>query len=138
METLATTKHIYVHVQGFDLRLAETIVLVEELKKINPNARVSLCASLDSKKDDVYRVTVFATRPNTTVVVGPDGSIQDCPTGSAFSSSALGSAKFVSQPRQQILNLETPSRGRFEKSEPTIYEGEDLDIPTFLRKNVRL
>ena len=30
------------------------------------------------------------------------------------------------------------SRGRFEKSEPTIVEGQDLDVPTFLRKNIRV
>ena len=138
MDTLATSKHIFVHVQGFDLRLAETMLLIEELKKMNPNARVSLCASLDPKKGDVYRVAVFAARPNTSVLVVPDGSTQNNRLESAFSGTAFGSARLVSQPRQQILNLETLSRGRFEKSEPTIYEGEDLDIPTFLRKNVRL
>lgn len=29
------------------------------------------------------------------------------------------------------------NRGRFEKSEPTIIDGEDLDVPTFLRRRVR-
>ncbi len=29
-------------------------------------------------------------------------------------------------------------RGRFEKSEPTIVKGQDLDVPTYLRKNVRV
>jgi cell division protein FtsZ len=30
------------------------------------------------------------------------------------------------------------SRGRFDKSEPTLYNGEDLDVPTFLRRSVSL
>jgi cell division protein FtsZ len=30
------------------------------------------------------------------------------------------------------------TRGRFEKSEPTIIEGEDLDVPTYLRKNIKM
>ena len=40
--------------------------------------------------------------------------------------------------RQEILQFESLTRGRFEKSEPTIVEGQDLDVPTFLRKNVRV
>jgi len=36
------------------------------------------------------------------------------------------------------LQFEPITRGRFEKSEPTIVEGQDLDVPTFLRKNVRV
>ncbi|HEX7516235.1 MAG TPA: cell division protein FtsZ [Chthoniobacterales bacterium] len=40
--------------------------------------------------------------------------------------------------KQEVLQFEPVTRGRFEKSEPTIVEGEDLDIPTFLRKNVRV
>jgi len=42
------------------------------------------------------------------------------------------------QQTQGVLNLETYQRGRFDKSEPTIVEGEDLDIPTFLRKGIKL
>ena len=32
---------------------------------------------------------------------------------------------------------ENTVRGRFEKSEPTIVDGEDLDVPTFMRKNLK-
>ncbi len=35
--------------------------------------------------------------------------------------------------KQETLQFEPVARGRFEKSEPTIVEGEDLDVPTFLR-----
>jgi cell division protein FtsZ len=35
--------------------------------------------------------------------------------------------------RQETLQFEPVARGRFEKSEPTIVGGEDLDVPTFLR-----
>jgi cell division protein FtsZ len=44
----------------------------------------------------------------------------------------------AAQQTQGVLNLETYQRGRFDKSEPTIVEGEDLDIPTFLRKGIKL
>jgi len=42
------------------------------------------------------------------------------------------------QARQEVMQFEPVTRGRFEKSEPTIVEGQDLDVPTFLRKNVRV
>ena len=35
--------------------------------------------------------------------------------------------------KQETLQFEPIARGRFEKIEPTIVEGEDLDVPTFLR-----
>ena len=40
--------------------------------------------------------------------------------------------------KQEILQFEPVTRGRFEKSEPTIVEGEDLDVPTYLRKNIKV
>ncbi|MBA4149643.1 MAG: cell division protein FtsZ [Verrucomicrobia bacterium] len=40
--------------------------------------------------------------------------------------------------RQGQLPLETVSKGRFDKSEPTLYEGQDLDVPTYIRRNVVL
>jgi cell division protein FtsZ len=39
---------------------------------------------------------------------------------------------------QELLNLEIVSRGRFEKSEPTIHRGADLDVPTYIRRGVPL
>ena len=39
---------------------------------------------------------------------------------------------------QGTLDLEPAQKGRFEKSEPTIVAGEDLDIPTFMRKGIKL
>jgi len=41
------------------------------------------------------------------------------------------------EPKQEILQFESVSRGRFEKSEPTIIDGQDLDVPTFLRRQIK-
>lgn len=38
--------------------------------------------------------------------------------------------------KQETLQFEPVARGRFEKIEPTIVEGEDLDVPTFLRRKI--
>jgi cell division protein FtsZ len=39
---------------------------------------------------------------------------------------------------QKELPLEVVKRGRFDKSEPTLRDGEDLDIPTYIRRGVAL
>ena len=39
---------------------------------------------------------------------------------------------------QSQLPLEIMSKGRFDKSEPTIHKGEDLDVPTYVRRGVAL
>ena len=50
--------------------------------------------------------------------------------------SRLGKVK--SGTRQGVLPLEIVSKGRFEKSEPTICQGQDLDVPTYIRRGVAL
>jgi cell division protein FtsZ len=46
--------------------------------------------------------------------------------------------KRPTKPTQGVLELDAIFKGRFDKSEPTIVEGEDLDVPTFLRKGIKL
>jgi cell division protein FtsZ len=58
---------------------------------------------------------------------------------------AMKQQKGVSRLRQMLprlqqtqLPLEIVSKGRFEKSEPTIHQGEDLDVPTYIRRGMPL
>jgi cell division protein FtsZ len=46
--------------------------------------------------------------------------------------------KGASKWKQELLALEIVSRGRFEKSEPTIHRGADLDVPTYIRRGMPL
>ncbi len=48
------------------------------------------------------------------------------------------SRKSPAKMRQGQLPLEIVSKGRFDKSEPTIHKGQDLDVPTYLRRGVSL
>jgi cell division protein FtsZ len=52
------------------------------------------------------------------------------------SAGATRGRKGGSKLRQSQLQLELVSKGRFEKSEPTIRDGQDLDVPTFVRRNM--
>jgi cell division protein FtsZ len=47
-------------------------------------------------------------------------------------------AKAKARMKQGTLALEITSKGRFEKSEPTLYHGQDLDVPTYVRRGVAL
>jgi len=60
-------------------------------------------------------------------------SIQSTPPPSTHAEAKTASPKV----KQEDLPLEPIARGRFEKVEPTIVEGEDLDVPTFLRRKLK-
>ena len=49
-----------------------------------------------------------------------------------------GHSRRKSSRLQKELPLEIVFKGRFDKSEPTIRHGEDLDLPTYIRKGVAL
>ncbi|MEO6053060.1 MAG: cell division protein FtsZ [Chthoniobacterales bacterium] len=51
---------------------------------------------------------------------------------------AAPAKKGTVRPKQEFLQFDSVNRGRFEKSEPTIVEGEDLDVPTFLRLKIKV
>lgn len=39
---------------------------------------------------------------------------------------------------QSMFNFEVVSRGRFDKTEATVLHGQDLDVPTFIRRGIAL
>lgn len=51
---------------------------------------------------------------------------------------AARSGKAAARLRQGQLPLDIVSKGRFDQSEPTIHKGEDLDVPTYIRRGVAL
>jgi cell division protein FtsZ len=54
--------------------------------------------------------------------------------GEAISVSAA--RKFIA--RQEEMQFDLPTRGRFEKTEETIHNGENLDLPTFRRRGLAI
>jgi cell division protein FtsZ len=46
--------------------------------------------------------------------------------------------KSVPRLKQGNLPLEIVNKGRFDKTEPTVHRGEDLDVPTYIRRGVAL
>jgi len=58
--------------------------------------------------------------------------------GLKSNSVAKETKKSAPKHKQEVLPLDVAARGRFERSEPTIVEGEDLDVPTFLRLRLKI
>jgi len=58
--------------------------------------------------------------------------------GPARQPKANGKPKPAREEKQEQMTFEPVNRGRFEKSEPTIVDGQDLDVPAFMRMNVRV
>jgi cell division protein FtsZ len=71
--------------------------------------------------------------------VAPPPELSEDQKEKMFSRQPGGSRKKAFRnPLQTQLQLQIVSKGRFEKSEPTLHHGEDLDIPTYVRRGVSL
>ena len=78
-----------------------------------------------------------ATERSTSRFVGPAPAMSE--EGKAQMYQRQGSRTRKKNARlQRELPLEIVSKGRFEKSEPTVMNGEDLDVPTYIRRGVAL
>jgi cell division protein FtsZ len=60
------------------------------------------------------------------------------PAAAKVAAKAAAEAAAKKEQKAEQMPLEAPSRGRFDKGEPTIVDGQDLDVPTFMRRNVKL
>ncbi|MEO6183877.1 MAG: cell division protein FtsZ [Verrucomicrobiota bacterium] len=77
-----------------------------------------------------------ASRPASRLVA-PAPEMSDEKKGELLMKQAGGRARKPSvRMRQKELGLELVSKGRFAKSEPTIHRGEDLDMPTYMRRGI--
>lgn len=118
--------------ERFAQRLAVTIIATRKLEAAPPpRASVEgLDTQLLARND--------SDKPNSRFLppapVLPPDKLQKLLSRQGGTRRRKGSAKM----RQTQLPLEIISKGRFDKSEPTIYKGEDLDVPTYIRRGVPL
>ncbi len=148
-DTLARADGVLVSILGGpDLTLSDVQRAVEPISRIAQRAHVIMGAAIDESFADRLSVTVIAANAgiakqraaapprNAASFVRPAAPVP-APSTVAVSVEPH-SASPVAKPKQETLPLEGISRGRFDKSEATIYDGEDLDVPTFLRRGVSL
>jgi cell division protein FtsZ len=153
---------------GKDLTMAEVNRVMEQISRHCEHAQIIMGAAVDAELKNRLSVTVIAAKHNVaagpetnaasvpTFTSGEQGIQRGatartgarCSTTSPtfnieqreqlLAKNASRPRKGNSKMRQEQLPLAIVSKGRFDKSEPTIHKGEDLDIPTYLRRGVPL
>jgi cell division protein FtsZ len=120
--------------QSFGDRLAVTLISVRKLER-EPTPRVR------TEQLDTQLLDRSATLKPSSRLLPPPPSLPPEKVAQMLSQQTRGRSgprRVVSKLRQTQLPLEIVSKGRFDRSEPTIHKGEDLDVPTYLRRGVPL
>jgi cell division protein FtsZ len=132
---------------GKDLTMAEVNRVMEQIKRQCSRAQIIMGAAMDADFKNRLCVTVIAAKPNAAAGNGAGGAVRsESGTVVSTSSPRRGAATdggprkraTIKKPVQTQLPFTIVSKGRFDKSEPTLHRGEDLDVPTFIRRGIAL
>jgi cell division protein FtsZ len=146
---------------GKDLTMADVNRVMEQIGRYCERAQIIMGAAVDAEMKGRLSVTLIVGRSNVPKVETPadspdlmashettprSGSRQTSPSPSlSLEQREHLTAHHSSRARRagnKLLQTQLPlaiiSKGRFDKSEPTIHKGEDLDIPTYVRRGVSL
>jgi cell division protein FtsZ len=123
--------------ESFRDKLALT--LIASRSGAEDQAPLSMPRSNCEELDTQLLTSGATTRPNSRFVP-PAPPLSPEKVEQLLTRQAAGSRprKKIAKMRQGQLPLEIVSRGRFDKSEPTIVKGEDLDVPTYVRRGMAL
>ncbi len=152
-------------VGGPDLTMAEVNRVMQQINRHCENAHIIMGAAVEESFAGKLAVTIVASKrapadreedshagapeierqlvetqstprpPSRFVAPAPSATSE---AGEKILQNGARGKRKLSKMRQGQLPLEILSKGRFEKSEPTIYQGQDLDMPTYLRRGMPL
>lgn len=129
---------------GEDLRIAEVQSIMTQLKGLaRVGCDIVMGVNTESSMQNEVYVTILSAEEwlpqedqnaeSVTEAVGEEGA------------SAKDAGRRERKPRsrgprveQGRFDLEGRGKGRFKGVEPTLYRGQDLDVPTFIRKNIKI
>lgn len=144
---------------GKDLTMAEVNRVMEQIGRHCDRAQIIMGAALDAAMKNKLAVTLIAAKdasakpeppaapPEAAGLreTGPRYHVRHAPPAPPLTleqREALVAQPGRSRRSAKMLQTQLPlaivSKGRFDKSEPTIHKGEDLDIPTYIRRGVPL
>lgn len=154
---------LLVNIVGGSLTIAEVQWIEEQLRRRAGKAKMILGASMDASFEEKVGLTLIAswhrkrkaaalkiqaTQGDVSFSVPIEGSNSETPSFKQFEETSKSTSKAAARssdwkrPRrpgklrfkQEMLNLEVIPGGLFEKSPPAVYGGENLDVPTFVRR----
>jgi cell division protein FtsZ len=135
---LSTAESVLVSILGGpDMAIREVESIMNALRKVvRKDAHIFMGTAIDEHWKDTVSVTLVASQfwSEEDPVPGasdPGPQDEDLPKPAAG-----GKRKKRSPVSQPQLGFESLSRGIFKDVEPTCHQGEDLDIPTFVRRRV--
>ncbi|MBM3860597.1 MAG: cell division protein FtsZ [Verrucomicrobia bacterium] len=140
-DTLARADGILVSILGGpDLTLADVQRATEPISRVAQRAHVIMGAAIDEDYVNRLGITIIAAQSVVAKRTAPGVAIRAParPQSPPVASPKPASSGEPGKPVQETLPLEGVTRGTFTAGEPTIYNGEDLDYPTFLRRGVSL
>jgi cell division protein FtsZ len=118
---------------GADLTLQEVDEAVRPVREaLPPEVEMLVGTVVDDALEGAVRVALFASVRGRPVAHSGRGTR----AGSRPRSRTTGPRPSKAQTRQAKLRLDAPDRRRFKDVEPTILNGEDLDIPTYIRREL--
>jgi cell division protein FtsZ len=146
---------------GKDLTMADVNRVMEQIGRYCERAQIIMGAAVDAEMKGRLSVTLIAGRnaaartetppDSPDLAVSPEtaprsGTRQTSPSSSlSLEQREHLTARHTGRGRRaanKLLQTQLPlaiiSKGRFDKSEPTIHKGEDLDIPTYVRRGISL
>ncbi len=117
-------------------KLAVTVIAAANIlpRRVVPQP-LSAKPTMSARSGDA---AAYRTARPLATTVAPVAAAPRQTAGTVAKAEAAAVPKSPPKPKQETLPLEGVSRGRFDKSEPTLYQGEDLDVPTFIRRGVSL
>jgi len=124
-------------VGGPDLALKEIGDIMSSLTaSLHADSHVAMGTVVDDARRNKVMVTlVFSEQWSSEGAVElPDKQVQTVRTPAR--KPARGKGRQKRKQRQARLSFESTAKGRFKDVEPTILDGEDLDIPTFIRRGI--
>ena len=151
-------------VGGPDMTMAEVNRMMEQLSRQCEGAQIIVGAAIEESSAGKISITLVASRrppdqhstdatpteydrqlvdSTSAAERGPARIVAPAPpttqeaTDKLMQNGARGKRK-LSKLKQGQLPLEIVSKGRFEKSEPTVVQGQDLDMPTYIRRGMPL
>jgi len=123
--------------EKFCERLAITVIVARKGEAPHENARVRM----KPEELETQLLSQTATTKPKSRLVPPAPELSPDKVEQLLTRQRAGGTrgrKASAKMRQGQLPLEIISKGRFDKSEPTIHMGEDLDVPTYIRRGISL
>ena len=140
-DSLAKSNALLVGIMaGADLRLAEIGVIMKKMRSIcKAECDIEMGTVLDSQFDGRVEIVIMAfenwaaaTQIESRKEAAP---LQEPPVAEDF---PIQSGTKRTRSKGSKLSFGATGRGKFQNVEPTIFNGQDLDIPTFMRRGIQL